>query len=129
MDWLKTGMVMTVVARATRKLFMETFENGSDPIARAAAELFVRMLGTVAGNLSLITLPFGGLYFAGGVARALAGHFRALGFIEAFRDKGRFAGFMQNCPIHVIEDDYAALTGCATYLDAAFRKSAAASSP
>ncbi|MFY0691249.1 MAG: glucokinase [Paracoccaceae bacterium] len=113
----------------TAAAIMESFEAGSDPIARQAAELFVRMMGTVAGNLSLITLPFGGLYFAGGVARALARHFRALGFIEAFRDKGRFAGFMQNFPIHVIEDDYAALTGCATYLDAGVRNSAAASTP
>ncbi|NNK78042.1 MAG: glucokinase [Litoreibacter sp.] len=108
---------------------MQAFESNTDPIARDAAEMFVRMLGTVAGNLSLITLPFGGIYFAGGVARAFAAHFRALGFIEAFRDKGRFAGFMQNFPIHVIEDDYAALTGCASYLDSVSRNAVATSSP
>jgi len=87
-----------------------------DPVARDAAQMFVRMLGTVSGNLSLIQLPFGGVYFAGGVARAFSAHFDALGFLTAFRDKGRFAGFMQNFAVHVIEDDYAALTGCATYL-------------
>jgi glucokinase len=38
------------------------------------------------------------------------------GFAEAFRDKGRFAGFMANFGVGVIEDDYAALTGCAAYL-------------
>ncbi|MEM7470177.1 MAG: ROK family protein [Pseudomonadota bacterium] len=97
---------------------MRAFEDGTDPVAQQAAEMFVRMLGTVSGNLSLIQLPFGGVYFAGGVARAFAPHFDALGFLHAFRDKGRFAGFMQNFSVHVIEDDYAALTGCATYLDA-----------
>lgn len=97
---------------------MAGFEDGSDAIARDAARMFVRMLGTVAGNLSLIQLPFGGVYFAGGVARAFAAHFDDLGFLAAFRDKGRFAGFMQNFPVYVIEDDFAALTGCATYLDA-----------
>ncbi|MEM9583188.1 MAG: ROK family protein [Pseudomonadota bacterium] len=97
---------------------MAGFEDGSDAVAREAAAMFVRMLGTVAGNLSLIHLPFGGIYFAGGVARAFVPHFEALGFLNAFRDKGRFAGFMQNFGVHVIEDDFAALTGCATYLDA-----------
>ncbi|MCY4336459.1 MAG: ROK family protein [Litoreibacter sp.] len=98
---------------------MSGFESGTDPIAQKAAEMFVRMLGTVSGNLSLIQLPFGGIYFAGGVARAFAPHFDALGFLSAFRDKGRFAGFMQNFAVHVIEDDYAALTGCARYIDQA----------
>ncbi|WP_298357572.1 glucokinase [uncultured Litoreibacter sp.] len=96
---------------------MMGYEDGSDAIARDAAQMFVRMLGTVSGNLSLIQLPFGGIYFAGGVARAFAAHFSDLGFLEAFRDKGRFAGFMQNFAVHVIEDDFAALTGCATYLE------------
>lgn len=95
---------------------MACFEDGSDPIARKAAQMFVRMLGTVAGNLSLIQLPFGGVYFAGGVATRFSAHFGDLGFLEAFRDKGRFAGFMQNFAVHVIEDDFAALTGCAAYL-------------
>ena len=96
---------------------MAGFETQSDPIAQSAAEMFVRMLGTVSGNLSLIHLPFGGVYFAGGMSRAFAAHFEALGFLSAFRDKGRFAGFMQNFAVHVIEDDYAALTGCASYLE------------
>ena len=95
---------------------MQGFEQGTDPIAQQAAQMFVRMLGTVAGNLSLMQLPFGGVYFAGGVATKFSAHFGDLGFIDAFRDKGRFAGFMQNFSVHVIEDDFAALTGCATYL-------------
>ena len=96
---------------------MASYEDGTDKIARDAAQMFVRMLGTVSGNLSLIQLPFGGVFFAGGVARAFAAHFESLGFLPAFRDKGRFAGFMQNFAVHVIEDDFAALTGCATYLE------------
>ncbi|SFR50639.1 glucokinase [Litoreibacter janthinus] len=97
---------------------MAGFENGTDPRAREAAEMFVRMLGTVAGNLALIHLPFGGIFFSGGVARAFSRHFASLGFADAFRDKGRFAGFMGNFEVCVIEDDFAALTGCANYLAA-----------
>jgi len=88
----------------------------SDPRATDAARLFTRILGTVCGNLSLIQLPFGGVYLVGGVARAFAPHLTAFGFGEAFRDKGRFAGFMNNFSVNVIEDDYAALTGSAAHL-------------
>ncbi|WP_458790669.1 glucokinase [Yoonia sp. MH D7] len=89
----------------------------SDPRALEAAELFTRILGTVCGNLSLIQLPFGGLYLVGGVARAFAPYLIQFGFGDAFRDKGRFAGFMSNFKVSVIEDDYAALTGSAAHLD------------
>ncbi|MDT8855684.1 glucokinase [Paracoccaceae bacterium Fryx2] len=93
---------------------METL--ASDGPARSAARIFSRLLGVVAGDLALIHLPFGGVYLCGGVARAVAPHLGRMGFAEAFRDKGRFAGFMQNFAVTLIEDDYAALTGCATYL-------------
>jgi len=34
----------------------------------------------------------------------------------ALRDKGRFAEFLKAFPVWVVEDDFAALTGCAVYL-------------
>lgn len=95
---------------------MAAHEAGSDARATEAAAVFSRILGTVCGNLALIHLPFGGIYLVGGVARSIAPHLDGFGFDEAFRDKGRFAGFMSNFGISVIEDDYAALTGCAAHL-------------
>jgi glucokinase len=95
---------------------MQALADGSDARAAAAARVFVRMLGTVAGNLALIQLPFGGVYLIGGVARAMAPWLQEFGFAEAFRDKGRFATFMESFGVGVVEDDYAALTGCAAYL-------------
>lgn len=95
---------------------MAAVEDGSDPRAVETAKLFVKILGTVVGNLSLIQLPFGGVYLVGGVARHVTPHLEAFGFSDAFRDKGRFAGFMKNFSVSVIEDDYAALTGCASHL-------------
>ena len=85
--------------------------------ARAMARIYVRLLGAELGNLALIHLPFGGLYLIGGVARAMMPYFDEMGLKAAFADKGRFAPFMENFQISVIEDDYAALTGCAAYLD------------
>ena len=96
---------------------MEGLASG-DERAREAARVFVKILGTVCGNLSLIHLPFGGVFLVGGVARAFRDHLQAYGFAEAFRDKGRFAGFMRNFPVFMIEDDVAALTGLASHLAA-----------
>ncbi len=95
---------------------MTAVADGTDPLARATAATFTRLLGAVAGNLALTQLPFGGIYLAGGVARAMAPHLADLGFIEAFRAKGRFGAFMENFGVAVIEDDYAALTGSASHL-------------
>ena len=95
---------------------MASMSSKSDARAQEAVEMFTRILGTVCGNLSLIQLPFGGVYLVGGVARAFAPYLNESGFAEAFRDKGRFAGFMSNFKVSVIEDDYAALTGSAAHL-------------
>ncbi|MEY3959394.1 MAG: putative glucokinase, partial [Pseudomonadota bacterium] len=87
-----------------------------DPVARHAAGLYVHLLGQELGNLALIHLPFGGIYLIGGVARAMQPHFDAMNLTAHFRDKGRFAEFMDSFSVRIVEDDYAALTGCAAYL-------------
>jgi glucokinase len=99
--------------------------NGSDPLAREAVRNFVRILGAVAGNLALIFLPFGGVYLIGGVMRHVTPFLDEFDFAEAFRDKGRFAGFMSNFGVSVVEDDYAALVGAAAHLTDLFTAPAA----
>lgn len=92
------------------------FEEGSDPMAKQSIDLFARTLGHVCGDLALVHLPFGGIYLVGGVARAIGPHLGRSGFAEAFAAKGRFARFMDSFSVHIVEDDYAALTGCAAHL-------------
>ena len=87
-----------------------------DDLARDTARLYVHLLGTELGNLALIHLPFGGIYLIGGVARAMTPYMAEMGLTDAFRDKGRFGGFMEGFSVQVVEDDFAALTGCAAYL-------------
>ncbi|MEM9970245.1 MAG: glucokinase, partial [Pseudomonadota bacterium] len=96
---------------------MEACMGGGDPSATEAVAVFVRTLGNVVGDLTMIHLPFGGVYLIGGVARAMVPHFESFGFADAFHDKGRFAGFMQNFAVSVIDDDFAALTGLIAYLE------------
>lgn len=102
---------------AEAKDIMASCATRDDPRAIDAAVLFSRILGTVCGNLSLIQLPFGGVYLVGGVARAFAPYLAEFGFADAFRDKGRFAGFMSNFAVSVVEDDYAALIGSAAHIE------------
>jgi glucokinase len=95
---------------------MAGIAQGGDSRAVRAGQAFVRMLGVVSGDLALTTLPFGGVWLVGGLARAFAPSLRDFGFVEAFRDKGRFSGFMEQFGLGVVEDDNAALTGCASHL-------------
>ncbi|EIE50655.1 glucokinase [Salipiger aestuarii] len=87
-----------------------------DPRALRAVETFSKLLGRVCGDLALTTLPFGGIFLIGGVARHFGPHLVTHGFADGFRDKGRFSAFMDQFPVHLLTDDYAALTGCACHL-------------
>jgi glucokinase len=85
---------------------------GVDPLCLKAAETVLRIFATIAGDLALAYLPYGGVYLAGSVARALAPMMGAAGFEEIFRTKGRQAGLVGSFPLYLITDDAAALTGC-----------------
>ena len=87
-----------------------------DRLATEAARLYVHVLGNTLGNLALTHLPYGGIFLIGGMARALTPYMAEMGLAQALCDKGRFHDFLQNFPVWVVEDDYAALTGCAAYL-------------
>ena len=84
--------------------------------ATSALSLFTEILGTVAGNIVLSHLPMGGLYFIGGTARAVAPHLAELGFLTHFTAKGPYTPILEDTPVFLIDDDTAALHGCARYL-------------
>jgi glucokinase len=95
---------------------MKRIGQRSDAAADATCRHFVTLLGRVASDLALDHLPFGGIYLVGGVARAFAPYLSDHGFTDTFRDKGRFSDFMGEFAVHVVEDDYAALEGCADHI-------------
>lgn len=118
-DWL--GQEEGDPGRATSAEIMAMLAQGGEGRATKAARIFVRTLGAVAGDLALTTLPFGGVWLVGGLARAFAPHLGQFGFVEAFRDKGRFSDFMESFGVGVVEDDNAALTGCASHMTGLLR--------
>lgn len=105
---------------------MAAMAAGDDPVATETGRVFMRLLGTVVGDLALVHLPFGGIYLIGGVARAFAAILSGTDFTAAFLGKGRFSALMPDFPVWLIEDDYAALEGCADHLGGLMRQDAAA---
>lgn len=87
-----------------------------DAAAVETGRAFVRVMGTVVGDLALSHLPFGGIYLVGGVTRAFAPWLVPYGMPAAMCAKGRFSEFMAQFGVFVVNDDYAALTGCASHL-------------
>ncbi len=88
-----------------------------DAVATHAAQLYVRILGQMLGDLALIHLPYGGICLIGGMSRAMTPHFARFGLESAFRDPRRVDLLQKDFSVTVVEDDYAALTGCAVYLN------------
>ncbi len=102
------------VAKSSAEVMAELSAGGTH--ARNTARLYTKILGSNLGNLALIHLPFGGIFLIGGMARAFTPYLAELGFAEAFRAKGRFHDFLKDFSVTTVEDDFAALTGCANYL-------------
>lgn len=90
----------------------------NDPTAEHAARLYTRILAQALADLALIHLPYGGIYLIGGMSRAMTPHFARFGLTETFREARRVDLLQTAFSVTVVEDDFAALTGCAAYLAA-----------
>jgi len=85
--------------------------------AKEVVDVFASFMGSVLGDLALITLPFGGIYIIGGVARAVYPFLNAQNFMSGFCDKGRFSDFNSEFSVQIVDDDFAALNGCVSFLE------------
>ena len=90
-----------------------------DPIAGHAAKLYIHILGQMLGDLALIHLPYGGIFLIGGMSRAMTPYFQTFGLQTSFRENRRVDLLLKDFSVTVVEDDYAALTGCAVHLHSA----------
>lgn len=90
----------------------------NDEIAVQSAQLYTQILARCLADLALIHLPYGGIYLIGGMARGMAPYFERFGLCQTFREARRINILEKAFAINVVEDDYAALIGCAAYLHA-----------
>lgn len=86
---------------------------GKSPLCVKALDLFVTLLASECGNMSLKVLAGGGVYLGGGIPPKILPKLKDPAFIESFKDKGRFRELLQTMPVRVILNEYTALQGAA----------------
>lgn len=88
---------------------------GRDPVCSESLQIFVSILGAVAGNLALTGFTTGGLYLGGGIPPKILPWLMEGPFMESFTAKGRFEDWMKDIPVYVILNEKTALLGAAVF--------------
>ena len=80
-------------------------ENPEHEMTKQVMQLYSSMLGSYLGNLSLQTLPFGGIWICGGVAQKMYKNWDIHRFRTQFVNKTPMEYILQDIPIRVVLDD------------------------
>lgn len=90
--------------------------NNKCPLCRRTIDFFIEIYGSIAGNLALINLPFGGIYLFGGISAAL-GHYMKTNdiFIKNLTNKAGLQKFLERIPIYVIINEQFGVAGAAEF--------------
>lgn len=86
------------------------------PLCQRVIQLFLRILGSEAGNLALKIYAKGGIYLGGGLLPRLVNHVKFDGFRASFLNKGPMSAVMAEIPVKLLLNKDAALVGAAAYL-------------
>ena len=82
-----------------------------DQSAVRALALFVSAYGAFAGNMALVTLAYGGVYIAGGIAPKISARLQDGAFMHAFTAKGRFQKLLEAIRVRVVMNEHVGLYG------------------
>ena len=96
--------------RTAAEIAQDAFTH-SDPVAEEAIAMFTGFLGSVAGNLALTLGARGGVYIAGGIVPGWGERFDTECFLDRFRAKGRFRGYLSAIPVGVVTHLHPGLVG------------------
>ncbi|NCJ06399.1 glucokinase [Synechococcales cyanobacterium C] len=88
---------------------------GLDPLCQKTLNLFVSAYGAEAGNLALKSLPYGGVYIAGGIAPKILPSLQDGCFMDSFMDKGRLNTLLATLRVTIILNSKLGLIGAALY--------------
>lgn len=91
--------------------------NKSNKRCEESLDMFCSLLGTIAGNLALTLGAKGGIYIGGGIIPKLGSYFDDSPFRQSFEKKGRFADYLGNIPVFVIQAKHPALIGISQVFD------------
>lgn len=85
----------------------------TDPLCEQALHMFVSAYGAEAGNLALKSLPYSGVYIAGGIGPKILAKMQDGTFIESFLDKGRLRPLLEKIQVSLILNPKVGLLGAA----------------
>jgi len=94
------------------RVIADNAKSGKCTLCRRTIDQFVGSYGAEAGNMALKTLPFGGLYIAGGIAPKLLWaleHDRR--FMTHYLAKGRMSHVLSRVPVYVVKHKNVGLLG------------------
>jgi glucokinase len=84
---------------------------GNDPVCLLAVNMFVSVLGGLAGNLALAGLATGGVYIAGGIGPRIVPLLQRGPFRECFEAKGRMQPLVRKIPAFLVVNPDLGLLG------------------
>jgi len=87
--------------------------SGRYAICSRALDIFARVLGSQAGDVVLTYLSTGGVFLGGGIPPKVAEKLQAGETVAAYLRKGRLSPLVEMTPLHIIQNDRAALLGAA----------------
>jgi glucokinase len=85
----------------------------SCPACEETLHIWLEAYGAEAGNMALRTLPFGGVYIAGGIALKILPMLKDGSFVRAFSDKAKLSTQLAKIPISVVLSEDAPVWGAA----------------
>lgn len=86
------------------------------PLCAETVECFSAMLGGFAGNVAVMLNAAGGVYIGGGVVPKMGKMFDVQAFRRRFEAHGRYAAYLANIPIFLIDAEFPAFTGVSAIL-------------
>jgi len=85
----------------------------TDPLCEKTLDMFVAAYGAEAGNLALKSLPYGGIYLAGGIGPKILPKVQDGTFVQNFLDKGRMRSLLEKMRVSLILNPKVGLIGAA----------------
>lgn len=110
------GLIDGVERKASAREIVRTGVADRTSTERDTLEMFVALLGDVAGNAVLTTGARGGIFLNGDMINAMLDILPQSQFAFRLNNKGRGRPFVAGVPAAVITDRFAALKGCAQLL-------------
>lgn len=89
----------------------------TDSLCEQVLDMFVNAYGAEAGNLALKSLPYGGVYLAGGIGPKILPKLQDGTFIQNFLDKGRMRSLLAKMQVAQILNPKVGLIGAALYAE------------